>query len=325
MAGSISRRAVLGGGVALGAAALITRGQPASAQPMKQAYPPARVGATFNLVPFAPAITSYPAAVADWNSTTGTTMKCWKLYYQESKFPTTLPLEPQLQVMIKQGIQALISFKPTKDIHSLQGRNDKSQLADAVQLLKANNVQAEICLYQEIGPRDMKPGEYKDLVAFYQPVISPHYPLVYDAPGYQGPKEWKAYRPDDSLLDSYALDFYCGDFINHGITLDQFMPLAGSKPVGLWEIGNTASSKFNPTPADVEKYMAHIQSRLTTRLLSGLPVGCVAWYNGPANDKQSGGNEVAGTHPCADAPTDITCYRSLYAAVNGKSPTGISA
>ena len=163
MAGSISRRAVLGGGVALGAAALLTRGQPARAQPMKPVYGPARVGATFDLLPFLPKITNYPAAVADWNTTTGTTMKCWKLYYQEkSKLPTKLPLDPQMQLMIKQGIQALISFKPTKNIKSPQGRNDRSQLADAVQLLKASKLLAEICLYQEIRPGDMSPGEYKE-------------------------------------------------------------------------------------------------------------------------------------------------------------------
>ncbi len=293
---------------------------------MKPVYGPARVGATFDLLPFQPKITNYPAAVADWNATTGTTMKCWKLYYQEkSKLPTKLPLDPQMQLMIKQGIQALISFKPTKNIKSPQGRNDRSQLADAVQLLKANKLLAEICLYQEIRPSDMSPGEYKDLVAFYEPVIRPHYPLVFDAPGYQGLREWQNYKPDDSLLDGYAIDLYGGDFINHHITLDQFFPLAGEKPVGVWEIGNSASSKFMPSATDLKNYMDHIRERLTARLLSGLPVGSVAWYNGPATPKQSGLNEIAGTHPCALAPDDVVLYRELYEAVNGKLPTTISA
>jgi hypothetical protein len=326
MAGSISRRAVLGSGAVLGAAALLTKGQPAKAEPMKPVYPPARVGGTFDLLPFQPNITNYPAAVADWNRTTGTTMKCWKLYYQEnSKLPTKLPLDPQMTLMIQQGIQALISFKPTKNIKSPQGRSDRSQLADAVQLLKANRLLAEICLYQEIRPSDMSPGEYKDLVAFYAPVIRPHYPLVFDAPGYQGQQEWKNYKPDDSLLDGYAIDFYGGDFINHNITLDQFFPLAGDKPVGVWEIGNSASAKFTPSTTDVKNYMNHIKDRLTARLMSGLPVGSVAWYNGPAIPRQNGVNEIAGTHPSALAPTDIALYRELYEAVNGKLPTTISA
>jgi len=325
MAGSISRRAVLGGGVVLGAAALLTKGQPARAGTMQAVYPPARVGGTFDLLPFQPSINNYPAAVADWNKTTGTTMTCWKLYYQESKFPTTLPLEPQMQLMISQGIQALISFKPTPDINSPQGRSDKSQLGEAIQLLKANKLLAEVCLWQEVGPKDMKPGTYKDLVAFYAPVIRPHYPLVFDAPGYRGEKEWKRYKPDDSLMDGYAIDFYGGDFINHNITLDQFFPLAGSKPVGVWEIGNSASDKFTPSPADVNKYMNHIKDRLTARLMSGLPVGSVAWFNGPAIPSQNGVNEMVGTHPSALAPTDIPLYRELYEAVNGKLPTTISA
>lgn len=273
MADGLSRRALLGSGVALRAATLLTGGQRASASggPMIGVYGPARVGATFDLVPFEPAISNYAAAVADWNMATGTTMKCWKLYYKESKFPASLPLEPRLTIMIKQGIQALISFKPTPDIHSQQGNADRSKLRDAVLLLKANKLLAEVCLWQEIRPKDMASGQYKDLVEFYAPVIRSHYPLVFDAAGYLGPKEWKAYKPDDSLLDGYALDFYGGDFLNHGITIDQFIPLAGIKPVGLWEIGNTASSHFSPDPAEGKRYLDHI--------------------------KQSGGNEIVGTHP----------------------------
>jgi hypothetical protein len=329
MVANLSRRAVLGGGVALGAAAVLgARAQPAAAAagPMKRVYGPARVGATFGLYPFQPKITNYASAAADWNTTTGTKMSCWKLYYQNSKFPTSP--EPQMVVMIKQGIQALISFKPTPLINAAQGRNDRAKLADAVAMLKENKLLGEICLWQEVGPKDMEPGQYQDLVAFYEPVIRPHYPLVFDASGYQGYREWVAYKPDDSLLDGYALDFYCSDFINHGITLDQFMPLAGEKPVGVWEIGNSASKKFTPTKTDVTKYMDHIIISLTARLLSGLPVGSVAWYDGPAVPSKSGGNginEIVGTHPCALAPVDIALYRQLYAAVNGRLPIIITA
>lgn len=332
MTGSMSRRAVLGGGVALGAAALLTRGQRASAQPassapMKPAYGPALVGATFDLLPFQPAIdASYPAAVADWNKTTGTTMRCWKIYFQESKFPTSL--ETQLKVMIEQGIQALISFKPAP-LDTRQGSEDKARLKNAVEMISGARVngkklRAEICLWQEIRPKDMKPGQYKDLVHFYAPIIRSHYPLVFDAPGYQGPKEWAQYKPDDSLLDGYALDFYCGDYVHKGLRLDQFFPLAGHKPVGVWEIGNTASKNFTPTKTDVQHYMDHIKDRLSARLLSGLPVGSVAWYNGPATPQQSGGNEIVGTHPCQLAPTDIFYYRQLYKALNGKYPTTVT-
>jgi uncharacterized membrane protein YgcG len=325
MAASISRRAVLGGGVALGAAALLTtREQPARAQVITPITGGARVGATFDLDPFEPAIKTYPAAVADWNAKTGTTMKCWKLYFQESKFPSAL--KPQMKLMIEQGIQAMISFKPTPDISSSQGQQDTSKLKDAVEMLSSATIDgkkllAEVCLWQEVGPKDMTSSQYKDLVAHYGPIISQHFPLVFDAPGYQGPKEWAAYKPDDSLLDGYAIDFYCDAYVHRDIRLEQLFPLAGNKPVGVWEIGNTATSKFTPTPTDVENYMGHITQRLSERLASGLPVGSVAWYNGPADSKQSGQNEIVGTHPCQLAPLDIKLYRTLYAAVNGKSPT----
>lgn len=38
--------------------------------------------------------------------------------------------------------------------------------------------------------------------------------------------------------------------------------------------------------------------------------------NGPADPKQTGGNEIVGTHPCPEAPLDIALYRKLYAPVN---------
>jgi hypothetical protein len=112
MAGSISRRAMLGGGVVLGAVAVTARGLPASADvftrgkhggggPMQPAYGPALVGGTFDLFPFQPKINSYAAAIADWDKTTGTTMKCMKTYYQESKFPTKL--DSKLTTLIEQA------------------------------------------------------------------------------------------------------------------------------------------------------------------------------------------------------------------------------
>jgi hypothetical protein len=40
------------------------------------------------------------------------------------------------------------------------------------------------------------------------------------------------------------------------------------------------------------------------------------WYNGPADAKQSGQNEIAGTHPNPLAPQDIKKYRTFYRPVN---------
>lgn len=326
----IGRRAVLGSGVALGAAALLTRGMPASASggPMIPAYGPARVGATFNLLPFGPGIKTYPAAVTDWNKTTGTTMKCWKVYYQKSQFPAKI--DAKLTTIIENGIRALISFKPSFHIDKPQGKQDKIKLQKAIEMLSSARVNgkklnAEVCLWQEVGPKDMTAGQYRDLVAFCEPVIHPQFPLIFDAPGSQGLQEWEAYRPDDSLLDGYALDMYCGDFIHHDKMLDQFMSFAGKKPAGIWEIGNTATPKFAPGKADIETYMNAITTGLAARLLSGLPVGSVAWYNGPATSSQSGVNEIVGTHPYKYASTDIKYYRELYDAINGKYPIKIIA
>ena len=96
--------------------------------------------------------------------------------------------------------------------------------------------------------------------------------------------------------------------------------LAGDLPVGIWEIGNTASASFTPTPDDVTDYMGYIQSTLSGRLNSGLPVGSSTWYNGPADASQTGGNEIAGTDPCSLAATDILQYQILWDGVNGVSP-----
>lgn len=308
---------MLSGGVALGAAVFAADVRPAFAGANVPIKGPARVGATFDLFPFASG-TTYPEAVRKWNATTRTTMRCWKVYYQVGKFPTSI--DAQFATMIEHGIQALISFKPAIDTKSSQAASDRKKLATAVKMLHKHGLLAEVCLWQEVGPKDMTAKQYHEYVAFYGPVIRAHYPLVFDAPGYQGPTEWAAYNPGHAHLDGYAVDFYCGDYVNRGLRLGPLLDLAGKLPVGVWEIGNTASSKFMPTVAELDAYMHHITSTLSGRLASGLPVGSVAWYNGPADGKQSGQNEIAGTHPNKLVKTDVAAYRKLYAAVNGRSP-----
>jgi hypothetical protein len=313
----VSRRAVLGGGVALGAATALAAVAPAYARPTVPITGAARVGATFDLYPFAPG-TTYPEALRKWNATTGTTMRCWKLYYQLGKFPASI--DARLATIIDHGIQALISFKPAIDTKSSQAAADRNKLAAAVKMLHRNKLLAEVCLWQEVGPKDMTAKQYHEYVAFYGPVIRDYYPLVFDAPGYQGPSEWAAYDPGHAHLDGYAVDFYCGDYVNKGIRLGPLLTLAGRLPVGVWEIGNTASSHFMPTVSELDAYMHHITSTLSGRLTAGLPVGSVAWYNGPADGQQSGQNEIAGAHPNKLVATDVADYRMLYSAVNGRLP-----
>jgi hypothetical protein len=321
----ISRRsALISGGVALGALAAAgianATAQRAVATPISSgaAVTVARVGATFDLFPFAPG-TTYPEAVTEWDNTMSTPgvprpMRCWKLYYQLSKFPTSL--SPQMKTMIKDGVQALISFKPA----ITPSPADRTALSNAVQLLHGNGLQAQVCLWQEVGPKDMTAAQYKTYVEYYGPVIRPYYPLVFDAPGSQGPAEWRAYDPGHANVDGYAVDFYCPSYIKHGITLDTLASIAGDLPIGIWEIGNTTSAGFTPTPPEITKYLKYVTTFLSGRLAAGLPVGNVAWYNGPADAKQGGGNEIVGTHPNPNAAVDITNYRNLYDAINGRSP-----
>jgi hypothetical protein len=340
ISGKMSRRAVLGGGVALGAAAALGKAPSAAAQvaqPITGQVPstatqvtqpitgPALVGATFDLYPFGygdvtGTVAEWKAAVTEWNSTTGTSMTCWKVYYQLSEFPTSI--EPQIQTIIDLGIQALISFKPAIGPAGGPGGTpaDRKSLASAVKMFADAGLLAEVCLWQEVGPGDMTAAQYVQYVEYYGPTIRNYYPLVFDAPGYQGPAEWQAYDPGHANLDGYAVDFYCGDYINHGVRLDTLLTLAGDLPVGIWEIGNTASASFTPTPDDVTDYMGYIQSTLSGRLNSGLPVGSSTWYNGPADASQTGGNEIAGTDPCSLAATDILQYQILWDGVNGVSP-----
>jgi hypothetical protein len=304
--------------VALGAAAVLTRMPSAmAAQPEAPIHGAARVGATFDLFPFKPG-TTYPQAVKLWNKTTGTTMRCWKVYYQLGKFPTSI--DAQLATIIDHDIQALVSFKPAIHTKTAQAAADKKKLAAAVKMFHQHKLQAEVCLWQEVGPKYMTATQYHEYVAFYGPVIREFYPLVFDAPGYQGPAEWTAYDPGHHQVDGYAVDFYCGDYINHGTRIDKIMDLSGRLPFGIWEIGNTASSNFVPTAADVTKYMSYITSKLSQRLASGRPVGSVAWDNGPATAAQDGQNEMVGAHPGKRAKTDIADYRKLYDKINGRFP-----
>jgi hypothetical protein len=314
----ISRRDVLIGGAALGiggalgAAGIVTGTRPVVAAAIEQAVvpPAARVGATFDLFPFCPG-TTYPEAVNIWNQTTGTSMQCWKVYYQASEFPTSI--DDRIQTIINRGIQALISFKPAISL----SQTDRTNLASALEMFKDAGLIAEVCLWQEVGPRDMTAAQYHAVVHYYGPTVRQFYPLVFDAPGFQGPDEWAAYDPGRSNLDGYAVDFYCGDFVNKGFTLDPLGTLAGDLPIGIWEIGNTASASFMPTADQLNDYMSYMTTFLTQRAASGLPVGSVAWFNGPSDAGQSGQNEIAGCRPNPLASTDITAYRKLYDAVSG--------
>jgi hypothetical protein len=321
---SVSRRALLGGGLVLGAAAAVTAAAPVAEarsmrpiKPMKPITGPARVGGTFDLFPFA-AGTTYPQALRLWNETTGTKLRCWKVYYQPGEFPTDI--DAQLQTIIGNGIQALISFKPAIDTKSAAAATDKKKLAAALKMFDAAGLTAEVCLWQEVGPRYMTASQYHRYVAYYGPVVRHHYPLVFDAPGYQGPAEWANYDPGRDMLDGYAVDYYCGDYVNKGYRLDRLMELAGPLPVGVWEIGNTASSGFLPTADEVTSYLSYITKTLSKRLAKGLPVGSVAWYNGPADGAQSGQNEIVGAHPCKRAAADLADYKKLYDAINGRYP-----
>lgn len=315
-----SRRAVLIGGAALGAAgaaAVLTRGQPAAAQALIPGGPPkARVGATFDLFPFAPG-TTFPEAIREWNAKTGTHMRCMRVYFQNRKFPTAL--DPQLKAIRQFRIQALVSFRPAIPTGTNQAevKADFQHLQNALKLFLRNGLDAEICLYHEVGPRDMTPSQYHTVVKHYGPMVRTFYPLVWNAPGYQPPSVWKPYGEGiQDQLNGFTIDLYCSDFIKHNRKLDPMIELAGDKPVGVWEIGNTDNDKFKPTPTQLRQYFRHIRSHLAEREASKLPVGSVTYFNGPSRPGEGGGNEIVGTHPVPEAPLDIALYRGLYDAVN---------
>jgi hypothetical protein len=319
------RQALIGGGVALGAlgvAGIVTAtGQPAAAaQPAPQVPAPttARVGATFNLYPFAPG-TTYPQALSKWNDAVSSPgmlrpSRCWKGYYEESKFPTKI--DSQLKTVIDNDIQALISFKPA----ITPSPRDRGALATAVKMFHDAHLKAEICLWQEVRPEVMTPAQYLAYVKYYGPTIREYYPLIFDAAGTRGPKEWQAYDPGHAYVDGYAVDYYGPTYYKLGYKLDALASMAGTLPIGIWEIG-TATREILPNPTQLGDYMTYITGFLSQRLSSGLPVGSIAWYNGPADAKQSNHNQIVGQHPSPLAPEDIKYYRTLYDTINGKTPS----
>jgi hypothetical protein len=317
----MSRRAVLLGGAvlgAVGAAGLVTSGQPAAAQALiPQGVPKARVGATFDLFPFKKG-TTWNQAVDEWNARTGTQMRCWKVYYQDSKFPTSIPAGSQLRTIINRRIQALVCFRPAivKPGNKAHVNADFTHMEAALKLFLRSGLDAEICLYQEVGPRDMTAAQYHATVRHYGPMIRNYYPLTWNAPGYLHPDVWTTYDPGQDQLDGYALDLYGGEFTNKGYNLEPLIKLAGDKPVGVWEIGNTDSNTFFPSKPQLDAYMDYLRKTLAKREAQKLPVGSVAWYMGPADAKQHGQNEIVGTHPNPLVGEDVKKYRELYDAVN---------
>jgi hypothetical protein len=281
-----------------------------------------KVGGTFNLYPFngqtGPGeLAEWKSAINEWNTKTGTKKACGKVYFTPNEIPT---LVPQLQAFIDLGIQAMISVKPA--IGTTEGGTAaaKTALANAIKAFHTAGLDAEVTLWNEVGPRNMSASKYHQYVQYYGPVIREYYPLIFDVESYLGPAEWANYNPTHAYVDGYAIDFYCSDYVKNDIRLGPLLTLAGDLPVGVWEIGNTSHPGFTPTPKQLNSYMSHIQSTLTGRLAKGLPVGSNAWYNGPADASQGPGNEIVGQHPCSLASQDITDFDTLWKAVNGKSP-----
>lgn len=302
---------MLGGAVAGVAGALLTRVPVLADAPPVISSTIARVGATLNLRAFTPG-TTYPQAVEMWNRTTGTEMRCWKIYYEPSQFGASN--EGAVKTMISMGIEALISVKPA----ITPSATDRRAMVSLLKGFHDRGLSAQVCLWQEVGPKDMTAAQYHTYVSYYGPSIRQYYPLVFDAPGSQGPDEWRAYDPGHSNVDGYAVDYYCSCFTRQtSFRLETLADIAGTLPVGIWEIGNGAAGDFNPTPGQIQAYMQYLQSFLTQRQRANLPVGSVAWFNGP--HKGVNRNEIVGTDPCAEAATDLTCYRTLYDAVNKAS------
>src|SRR5262249_21895693 len=94
---------------------------------------------------------TYDQALSQWNRVTGTTLRCWKVYYQEGEFPTRI--EPQVRTMIDHGIQALISFKPSRK-HLTPA--ERGRLSAAVTMFRKHGLLAETCLWQEVGRRSCR-------------------------------------------------------------------------------------------------------------------------------------------------------------------------
>ena len=308
MNGELSRRAVLRGALAGVAGSMLNRIPVlATSAPVTSSAPTARVGATLNLKAFKPG-TTFQQAVEIWNRTTGTEMRCWKIYYELGQFGTTN--EKAVQTMIAMGIQALISVKPA----ITPSKTDRAAMVTLLKGFHGRGLQAQVCLWQEVGPKVMTASQYHTYVSYYGPSIRQFYPLVFDAPGSQGPDEWRAYDPGRSNLDGYAVDYYCDTFTRQPFRLDTLTDLAGPLPIGIWEIGNGAAGNFNPTKDQIDTYMTYLQNFLTHRQASGLRVGSVAWFNGPHDGVNR--SEIVGTNLCREAKVDLAAYRALYQAVN---------
>jgi hypothetical protein len=108
--------------------------------------------------------------------------------------------------------------------------------------------------------------------------------------------------------------------VNKGQRLDPLTAPAGPLPIGVREIGNTASDHFF---SDLRRSLQLPGPHYVLPVPPGRlrPAGrSVAWYKGPADEKQSGQNQIAGTHPNPLARTDTLGYRALYAALTRLFP-----
>ena len=193
-----------------------------------------------------------------------------------SSWPTTINSPHSIGEASKLGARVVISFKPAVDpTGSYTGatyQNDKTSLRNACQLFVANNVDFDICFYNEMnnakngftGTNGIGVTGWLKFWQFYAPVVKNNGGNLSWVPAItHGFPDATPYFPNNPFPDKIHADWYSNDWYVHGITplsygLDA-LANPHNIPIGLGEFGpSNDPTVFTPTHAQWNSFIDDI-------------------------------------------------------------------
>lgn len=287
-----------------------------------------------------------------WNSQTGTTNQCGKVFYNEGVFPTTP--DPQLSAMISLGINAMLCYKPRFDTQANMAA-DLAAFTTSVNALAGHGARGFVIPWQEPQNSPDPPfptaAQFVSLLqfdpnatgigGFHAAANAAGFQFYYDAASHS-PSKWATYFPGGAFIDGVAVDFYYSSYVGgtriHGAGSPMALADSAGLPFGVFEIGLTAGGTANvPTPTQMAGYLGYLvqimgnnpaqtlggESLPAGRLFQGKHNGPVMWFNGAFHQSINQIVPVANATAGATAAYCVnTGYPNLYAALSAvQAPT----
>jgi hypothetical protein len=249
-----------------------------------------------------------------WESLVGRPCTVRRVYFRVGDMPTNVPANLLLDARHSRAVALSFrpAFNPPREDHY-------NALVSFCAAAKAANLQGQICLWHEAGPRHMTATQFTSMWRFYAGAVDRStFPLAWVMSQFAVVKDDVAssYWPGADLVDVVATDFYADGWSHWGVTLEggktslpQLCQEFG-KPLSLWEF---AASEAHVTTEQMQQFYSYLSSFGTDWLSSGKSLGYVLHWSG--NTGQGPGQYGLTTADSFQAAQLQAC-RSLFDAVS---------